>query len=134
MATSSHHFPHPASISVSGDENLTDGSFVTEGEGAKFRIESDSMGKLRVPADSYWGAQTQRSLHYFAIGNDRFPREMIRAFGILKKCAAIANHQLSILSLEKRDLISAAAQEGEKVLLLLLLLLNITLLLPPKSD
>ena len=52
------------------------------------RIESDSMGEIEVPADKYWGAQTQRSLLHFNIGNDVMPRELIRALGILKKAAA----------------------------------------------
>ena len=49
----------------------------------KVRVETDSMGEIEVPADRYWGAQTQRSLHHFSIGNDHFPRAMIRALGIL---------------------------------------------------
>ena len=52
------------------------------------RTETDSMGEIEVPADRYWGAQTQRSLHHFSIGSDHFPRAMIRALGILKKAAA----------------------------------------------
>ena len=48
------------------------------------RIESDSMGEIEVPADRYWGAQTQRSLHHFAIGTETMPKPLIRAFGILK--------------------------------------------------
>ena len=54
----------------------------------KTRTETDTMGKVEVPADRYWGAQTQRSLQHFRIGGDRFPREMIWAFGILKKACA----------------------------------------------
>jgi Fumarase len=50
-----------------------------------YRTEKDSMGSIDVPADSYWGAQTERSLHHFAIGHDTMPRELIRAFAILKK-------------------------------------------------
>lgn len=50
----------------------------------KTRIETDSMGEIAVDDSKYWGAQTERSLHHFHIGNDRFPREMIRALGILK--------------------------------------------------
>ena len=57
------------------------------------RIESDSMGKIEVPVDCYWGAQTQRSLEHFAIGRDKMPKELIRAFGILKKAAAMTNHE-----------------------------------------
>ena len=53
------------------------------------RIEKDSMGEMQVPADHYWGAQTQRSLKYFNIGLDLMPPEVIRAFGILKKAAAL---------------------------------------------
>jgi hypothetical protein len=53
------------------------------------RIETDSMGEIEVPADRYWGAQTERSLLHFNIGNDVMPREMIRAFGVLKKACAI---------------------------------------------
>ena len=65
---------------------------------AKTRIETDSMGAIEVPADRYWGAQTQRSLHHFNIGDDRMPREMIRALGILKKAAAIVNEGLGKLA------------------------------------
>jgi fumarate hydratase class II len=59
----------------------------------KLRVESDSMGKVEVPADKYWGAQTQRSLQNFKIGNEHFSREMIRALGILKKAAALGKHR-----------------------------------------
>ncbi len=69
------------------------------------------MGEINVRADRYWGAQTERSLHHFAIGNDHMPRELLRAFGILKKSAAIANAELGLLSAEKRDLIVRAADE-----------------------
>ncbi|MFZ2004344.1 MAG: class II fumarate hydratase [Stellaceae bacterium] len=58
------------------------------------RIERDSMGKIEVPADRLWGAQTQRSLHYFSIGADLMPREMVSAYAILKKAAATINHKL----------------------------------------
>jgi fumarate hydratase class II len=77
----------------------------------EMRIESDSMGNIEVPADVYWGAQTQRSIHHFAIGNDLMPRELIRAFGILKKAAAITNHELGLLPEDKMKLIVAAADE-----------------------
>jgi fumarate hydratase class II len=77
----------------------------------KFRVEKDSMGEINVPAEMYWGAQTQRSLEHFKIGGDRFPREMIRALGILKKCAAMVNQQLGLLSAEKAKPITAAADE-----------------------
>ena len=77
------------------------------------RIERDSLGEVAVPADHLWGAQTQRSLTFFPIGVDRFRlgRPVIRAFGILKKCAALANGKLGRLPKEKVDLIVAAAQE-----------------------
>jgi fumarate hydratase, class II len=77
----------------------------------EFRIEKDSMGEIKVPADSYWGAQTQRSLEHFKIGGDRFPREMIRALGILKKCAAQTNADLGLLDKEKAKWIIQAAEE-----------------------
>jgi fumarate hydratase class II len=75
------------------------------------RIETDSMGPIEVNQDCYWGAQTQRSLKYFAIGNDLMPEELIRAFGILKKAAAIVNQDLGKLSSEKANLIIQAADE-----------------------
>jgi fumarate hydratase, class II len=77
------------------------------------RMESDSMGAIEVPADRYWGAQTQRSLHHFSIGgpSERMPVEVVRAFGLLKKAAALANLELGKLSKEKADLIVAAADE-----------------------
>lgn len=76
-----------------------------------FRVERDSMGEINVPADRYWGAQTQRSLEHFKIGGDRFPREMIRALGILKKCAALTNQELGLLPQDKARHIVAAADE-----------------------
>ncbi|MFT3741072.1 MAG: class II fumarate hydratase [Gammaproteobacteria bacterium] len=75
------------------------------------RVETDSMGKISVPAHCYWGAQTQRSLHHFNIGTELMPRELIRAFGILKKAAAIANASLGKLSAEQAKLIVQAADE-----------------------
>ncbi len=77
----------------------------------QFRVERDSMGEINVPADRYWGAQTQRSLEHFKIGGDRFPREMIRALGVLKKCAALTNESLGLLSADKTKFIVAAANE-----------------------
>ncbi len=82
-----------------------------EGTPAGTRQESDSMGTVEVPADAYWGAQTQRSLHFFAIGGDRLPREMIRAIGLLKKAAAEVNRDLGKLTDEKARLIMQAAGE-----------------------
>src|SRR5271154_3877251 len=75
------------------------------------RTESDSMGKIEVPLDRYYGAQTARSLIHFAIGKDTMPAELIRAFGILKKAAALVNHDLGKLDIEKTKLISIAADE-----------------------
>ena len=69
------------------------------------------MGQIEVPADQYWGAQTQRSLIHFAIGEDRMPREMIRALGLLKKAAAFVNHELGKLPSDKLKLIEQAADE-----------------------
>jgi len=77
----------------------------------KFRIEKDTMGEVEVPADKYWGAQTQRSLMNFKIGNDHFPREFIRAFGIIKKASALTNKELGILDPKIADLIIKAADE-----------------------
>src|SRR5256886_5489067 len=75
------------------------------------RVESDSMGKIEVPADRYYGAQTARSLIHFAIGKDTMPPELIRAFGILKKAAALVNQDLGKQSHEKCSLIVRAADE-----------------------
>ena len=77
----------------------------------EYRKESDSMGDIRVPADRYYGAQTARSLTNFKIGGDRFPRELIRALGILKKAAAATNASLGVLDATKADLIMRAADE-----------------------
>ena len=63
----------------------------------KTRTESDSMGKIEVPANVYWGAQTERSLLHFNIGRDTMPPELIRAFGILKKACALVNQDLGKL-------------------------------------
>ena len=78
---------------------------------ADYRVETDSMGEIKVPADKYWGAQTQRSIENFKIGGDRFPKEMIRALGILKKAAALSNQELGILPADKAALIIQAANE-----------------------
>src|SRR5881398_1533996 len=77
----------------------------------KVRIETDSMGQIEVPADKYWGAQTQRSLIHFAIGFDVMPREMIRSFGVLKKACALVNHDLGKLSGDKLKFIVEACDE-----------------------
>jgi fumarate hydratase class II len=76
-----------------------------------FRIEKDSMGEIKVPADKYWGAQTQRSLENFRIGDQKMPVEIIRAFGFLKKSAALANFELGVLSKEKCDHIGKVCDE-----------------------
>jgi len=75
------------------------------------RVESDTMGTIEVPADKYYGAQTARSLQNFDIGGEKMPTEIITAFGILKKAAALANHKLGLLDEKTRDLIVAAADE-----------------------
>lgn len=76
-----------------------------------YRIEKDTMGEIQVPTDKYYGAQTARSLMNFKIGGDRFPRELIRALGILKKAAALTNKELGTLPADKADLIVKAADE-----------------------
>src|SRR5262245_10529171 len=78
---------------------------------AKTRIETDTIGAIEVPGDRYWGRQTERSLHHFNIGNDRMPREMIRAIGILKKAAALVNEELGKLPPDKCSLIVQACDE-----------------------
>lgn len=80
-------------------------------EHMKYRIEKDTMGEVKVDSNKYWGAQTQRSLENFKIGNDQLGRELIRAFGILKKGAALANFELGKLTKEKKDLIIKACDE-----------------------
>ena len=71
----------------------------------KIRIEKDTMGTVEVPANVYWGAQTQRSKDNFKIGDGKMPVEIIRAFAYLKKAAALTNLELGVLSKEKSDLI-----------------------------
>ena len=75
------------------------------------RVETDSMGAIEVPADRYWGAQTARSLHHFPIGDDRMPKPLIRAIGILKEASAQVNADLGKMSPETSALIVAAARE-----------------------
>jgi fumarate hydratase class II len=78
----------------------------------KYRIEKDTMGDVEVPADKYWGAQTQRSKLNFKIGDEgSMPREIVQAFGYLKKAAAITNNALGVLADDKKDLIAQAADE-----------------------
>ena len=75
------------------------------------RTERDSLGPIKVPSNKYYGAQTQRSLDNFKIGNQRFPREFIRAYGILKKSAASVNHSYGNLEDSIKDAIHKAAEE-----------------------
>jgi fumarate hydratase class II len=82
-----------------------------EEQPVRTRTETDSMGPIEVPANVYWGAQTQRSLLHFAIGRDRMPPELIRAFGLLKKACALVNQDLGKLPAEKANLIVQAADE-----------------------
>jgi fumarate hydratase, class II len=98
---------------------LTRGGGIEPREAAKMskpekpavRVETDSMGEIEVPADRYWGAQTQRSLIHFSIGQDLIPQEVIRAFGILKKAAALANLELGKLGEGQAAWIVEAAEE-----------------------
>lgn len=76
------------------------------------RTEFDSMGEVKVPADHYWGAQTQRSLQHFSIGGDRMPKAVYRAYGIVKKAAALVNGQSGQLPAWKMDAIVKAAEEA----------------------
>jgi fumarate hydratase class II len=80
----------------------------------KTRIESDSMGEIEVPADRYWGAQTQRSLHHFDIGIETMPKSLIRAFGVLKGASAAVNRDLGKLDETRAGLIEQAAGEVAK--------------------
>ena len=75
------------------------------------RIETDSMGRIEVRADRYWGAQTERSLHHFAIGADRMPLAVVHALGLLKKAAALVNQELKLLDSHRARLIVQAADE-----------------------
>ena len=75
------------------------------------RIERDSLGEISVPAERLWGAQTQRSLQYFSIGHDLMPREMIGAYAILKRAAAVANHKGARLDKKRHDLILRVCDE-----------------------
>jgi fumarate hydratase class II len=76
-----------------------------------YRIESDSMGQMRVPEKAYWGAETQRAVENFPISGLRFPRRFLRALGMLKKASAAANRELALLPQELAEAISLAAQE-----------------------
>lgn len=76
------------------------------------RTEFDSMGEVEVPADRYWGAQTQRSLQHFSIGDDRMPKAVYHAYGIVKKACALVNHAAGRLPDWKKDAIIRAADEA----------------------
>ena len=80
----------------------------------EYRVERDSMGEMKVPADVYWCAQTQRSYENFRIGSEKMPPELIRALGMLKKAAAMANYNLGKLDLRRRDLIIRVCDELEE--------------------
>ena len=75
------------------------------------RTESDTFGPIEVPANRYWGAQTQRSIENFRIGTERIPLPLIRALGIVKRASAEVNHSLKLLDARRRDAIVKAAQE-----------------------
>src|SRR6202521_1599922 len=77
------------------------------------RKETDSMGAVEVPADRYWGAQTQRSIEHFKIAGERFPKEMIRAFGLLKKAGAEVNAERGLLP---KDIARAIVQAADEVI------------------
>jgi len=79
------------------------------------RVESDSMGRIEVPADKLWGAQTQRSLEHFSIGQDLMPREMITAYAILKRAAAAANRASGHLNDQRHELITRACDETASI-------------------
>jgi fumarate hydratase, class II len=90
------------------DTNYKPGALVDDG---RWRIEFDSMGQVKVPSSRLWGAQTQRSLIHFSIGNDRMPIEVYHAYGYVKKAAALVNERLGHLPKEKADLIVKSADE-----------------------
>ena len=95
------------------DTEITDGTYKPGSllEDGKWRVEIDSMGQVKVPAERLWGAQTQRSLIHFSIGNDRMPLEVYHAYGYVKKAAAIVNARSGRLSQDKADLIIKSADE-----------------------
>jgi fumarate hydratase class II len=90
------------------DANYKPGALVDDG---RWRIEFDSMGQVKVPSNRLWGAQTQRSLIHFSIGNDRMPIEVYHAYGYVKKAAALVNEQLGRLPKDKANLIVKSADE-----------------------
>ena len=88
--------------------NYQPGTLLDDGQ---WRVEFDSMGQVKVPAERLWGAQSQRSLTHFSIGNDRMPIEVYHAYGYVKKAAAIVNERLGHLPKDKADLIVRSADE-----------------------
>jgi fumarate hydratase class II len=95
------------------DTQLKDGTYTAGAiiENGRYRVETDSMGAVLVPAERLWGAQTQRSLIHFSIGDDRMPKQVYRAYGYVKKAAAIVNTAAGLLPPDKADLIIRAADE-----------------------
>lgn len=95
------------------DTQIKDGQYKpgTVLDDGKWRVETDSMGQVKVPGDRLWGAQTQRSLIHFSIGKDHMPIEVYRAYGYVKKAAALVNESLGKLGKEQADLIVKAAEE-----------------------
>jgi len=93
------------------ENNFICGDSPQGGSSMSYRIETDSMGEIKVPEDKYYGAQTARSLIHFDIGWETMPREIIRAMGILKKAAAQTNAELGVLAEDKMKLIAQAADE-----------------------
>src|SRR3954463_5869787 len=102
---------HPHAI-IFCSLRISGASMASAGESKQaMRTETDSMGAIQVPANVYWGAQTQRSLLHFNIGRDVMPPELIRAFGLLKKACALVNQELGKLAADKAQLIARAADE-----------------------
>ena len=94
---------------MSKRDNL--GELKTRDRSGEKRIETDAMGAVEVPASRYWGAQTQRAIEHFAIGDEYMPVEIIRAYGLIKKAAAMANYELGRLDKDKMELIVEGAEE-----------------------
>src|SRR4051812_9539765 len=90
---------------------MAQGKTAASATSGKTRIESDSMGEVEVPADKYWGAQTQRSWQNFKIGTEKMPLPLVRALGVQKKAAATANMELGILDKKIGGAIVTASEE-----------------------
>ncbi len=93
------------------NEIPTPGTLITDADGRQFRVETDSMGAVLVPAERLWGAQTARSLHHFSIGDDRMPKALYHAYGYVKKAAAQVNAANGSLAPELAELIVRACDE-----------------------